>query len=255
MTTWLVGIDCAAQHKNVGLALGRLDRGDVSVMEVATGEADVGLLLARWAREFEPKIYALDAPLGWPGALGGTLHNHDAGDGVGPTSHELFRRRTDDFVYARLRKRPLEVGADRIARAAVTTLKALEQLRAETGLAVPLLWEPKVPPAPGAIEVYPAATLLARGLDLKGYKGRRTEHRQARERLVRRLSGHLNLEVDAAALAATDHALDAAVCVLAAADFARGWAHGPGDEDETIVRKEGWIWFADAGERGGRRQS
>jgi len=128
----VVGIDCAAQPKNIGLALGRLDGASVRVLEAVTGADDVIPVLTRWAEAFAPKIYALDAPLGWPHTLGATLNTHRAGSPVGPTSHELFRRITDDFVHAKLGKRPLEVGADRIARAAVTTLKLLDRLRTET---------------------------------------------------------------------------------------------------------------------------
>lgn len=245
MTTYVIGIDCAAQHRNIGLALGRIDGARVCIQEVVTGPADVVPVLARWALKFQPGIYALDAPLGWPAALGKALNSHEAGATLGPTSHELFRRMTDDFVYAKLGKRPLEVGADRIARAAVTTLKLLERLERETGMALPLLWNPGIPEAPGAIEVYPAATLLARRISIRGYKGRKPEHRRAREALAGRLGEHLEFEVDPATLAATDHALDAAVCVLAAADFAERRAMSPDGRDDGRLRKEGWIWFAD----------
>ena len=84
----------------------------------------------------------------------------------------LFSRHTDRVVRARTGKRPLEVGADRIARAALRAVKVLGELRAETSLSLPLALTPGMPEEPSAIEVYPAATLLARGLASSGCKGR-----------------------------------------------------------------------------------
>jgi len=43
-----------------------------------------------------------------------------------------------------------------------------------------------------------------------------------------------------------DDALDAAICVLAGADFLRGEAAEPPDIE--TARKEGWIWFRKPGQ-------
>lgn len=245
MTLYGVGVDCAVQHRKIGLALGRIEPAGVRLVEVVTGLDDVAPVLMSWTRQFEPKIYALDAPLGWPDALGRSLHGHEAGSGIGPDSNALFRRITDDFVYAKLGKRPLEVGADRIARTAVAALKVLEGLRSATGQALPLLGSPGSPDSPGVIEVYPAATLLTRGISIRGYKGNKPPSRSAREALIECLKPHMDLSVDHESLKATDHALDAAVCVLAAADFAAGTVFRPEGLNQDAIRKEGWIWFAD----------
>jgi hypothetical protein len=45
-------------------------------------------------------------------------------------------------------------------------------------------------------------------------------------------------------LPASADAIDALVCVLAAADFMRGRASPP--EDRERARQEGWIWTAQA---------
>ncbi len=250
--TYVVGVDCAAQHKNFGLALGRIESNGVHVLKVVAGMDDVGPVLDRWAGDFGPVIYALDAPLGWPALLGRSLHPHCAGDPIKASSHDLFRRTTDKFVRSEIGKQPLEVGADRIARAAVTTLRVMDQLRACSKLELPLLWNPAIPAKPGMIEVYPAATLIAHGLPVRGYKGKKPQHKVAREVLMKRLSSVMNLEVSREALTVTDHALDAVICLLAAADFARGCVHEPRAKERELVRKEGWIWFAKQGGPGVR---
>src|SRR5437016_7332440 len=49
----------------------------------------------------------------------------------------MFRRVTDDVIYERLGKRPLDVGADRIARTAHAALRFLEELRGFLGSTSP----------------------------------------------------------------------------------------------------------------------
>lgn len=44
------------------------------------------------------------------------------------------------------------------------------------------------------------------------------------------------------ALAETDDALDAALCIMAGADFLSGKAVGPADDELEFATKEGWIW-------------
>jgi hypothetical protein len=80
---------------------------------------------------------------------------------LGKEPNELFRRATDDDIKLRLGKRPLDVGADRIARTAAAALKLLDRLRRETGRPIPLAWTPDEDPTWRAIEVYPVATRIA----------------------------------------------------------------------------------------------
>ncbi|MCM8612051.1 DUF429 domain-containing protein [Accumulibacter sp.] len=82
---------------------------------------------------------------------------------------ELFRRETDRVVAAEIGKTPLEVAADRIARAAHSALEVLGLLREHSGKQIPLAWSPEFESV-AAIEVYPGATLKARGLEHSGYK-------------------------------------------------------------------------------------
>jgi hypothetical protein len=61
---------------------------------------------------------AIDAPLGWPKPLAETLIDHRAGMPIETPANAMFRRTTDLFIQRKLKKTPLDVGADRIARTA-----------------------------------------------------------------------------------------------------------------------------------------
>lgn len=92
--TALLGIDCATQPEKVGLALGELRDGIVHLLDCTTGsrqESPVAIV-AGWLANREQAIIALDAPLGWPKALGACLHTHEAGVLMHAPSNDLFRR-------------------------------------------------------------------------------------------------------------------------------------------------------------------
>ncbi len=238
----LIGVDCATDPARVGLARGTYAAGRAVVTEVRMGTAAVppADVVAGWAAEANgPVLLALDAPLGWPAPLGDTLAAHRAGAPVAAEAHALFRRATDLEVKARLGKQPLDVGADRIARTAHAALRLLADLRRRLGAEIPLVWE--LPLAGiGAVEVYPAATLRAYGIDATGYKA--PDGLAARERVIANLREVLDLP-EAPLLRTSADALDAAVCVLAAADVLRGTARGP--VDRALAKREGWIWVRD----------
>jgi hypothetical protein len=99
----------------------------------------------------------------------------------------------------------------------------------------------------GAIEVFPAATLISRGIPVGGYKGDSSAGRKARRRILDRLRSELNSAISRELLVENDHLLDAALCVIAAADFARGEALAP--PDRATAEREGWIWFRGRGQR------
>lgn len=146
----------------------------------------------------------------------------------------LFRRKTDDDIHTRFRKRPLEVGANFISRTAVAALELLQKLKNSTGTAIPLAWSPMDVNPIAAIEVYPAATRLAHGSEGKGGS-------------IEGLEPLLDLSALDGVLPASADAIDALVCVLAAADFIRGQARPPLDLD--TARQEGWIWTAERSEQ------
>jgi len=232
----LIGIDCATQPNKVGLALGELDGGYVriKVCRTASPKERPETIVAAWLQESGRALLALDAPLGWPLALQQALAGHQAGEAMGSSAHALFRRQTDDDIHTRFRKRPLEVGANFISRTAVAALELLQRLRTSTGTAIPLAWSPMDVNPIAAIEVYPAATRLAHGSEGKGGS-------------IEGLEPLLDLSDLVGVLPASADAIDAVVCVLAAADFLRGQARPPVDLE--TARQEGWIWTAESPEQ------
>lgn len=231
----VIGVDCATQVRKVGLARGTYQDGSLTLDEVRLGDAAIVETLVAWVHGAVPVLLALDAPLGWPAGLGPTLVNHEAGGHISPG--HLFNRLTDRFVREQLARRPLDVGADRIARTARAALDLLEQLRRQTRETIPLAWERPVHGIQ-AIEVYPAATLKAHGFAHSGYK----KKQQTRQRgaITRDVAALLSFGPDIRNASFTDHELDAIVCLLAGKDFLNGAAMEP--DDLSTARKEGWIW-------------
>jgi hypothetical protein len=243
MNTTIIGIDCAAQPRDIGLALGYFNGQTTTIKQVISGrktEDDVLNTTIDWIHAGEQILLALDAPLGWPIALGSALAKHTAGAPTDTEADALFRRHTDRVVKDEIGKQSLDVGADRIARTAHAALRLLDNLRRGTGQEIPLAWEPT--PASGicAIEVYPAATLKAHDLPDSGYK--KKDGNEARKSILGQIVGNcLRLPSDERRTCENcDDALDAIVCVLAGVDFLCGNVIRPTDMQKA--KKEGWIW-------------
>ena len=236
----------------MALAIARFGPDGLILDELVLGRRgqDFTAELARRAR-VEPTLIGLDAPLGWPAPFVEAIADHRLGEPLGPPErpgHELFRRVTDRAIHARLGKLPLEVAADRIARAAWSTLQLLASLRERTGLAWPVLVsdpaddsrQATAPNESAVIEIYPAATLAALGLQHRGLKG--AAGRSTRSRLLDELDRLIRFDASARALAVeSDHAFDALVAAIATADFAAGRALAPPPESRTVAAREGWI--------------
>ncbi len=239
--TRVIGIDCATDAKNVGLALCTIRDGQPQIEQVSTGTSwpAVDEQVASWATT--PTLLALDAPLGWPAPLGESLHTHRAGDAFATTPNAMFRRATDDAIAKRLSKRPLDVGADRIARTAHAALSFLARLSKLLDTSIPLAWHPRPITGITAIEVYPAGTLTARNLPNSGYKGSKAPATKLREQLTTAIRNELSFDQQAhERMVHTDHALDAVLCVCAGLDFLSGEAVAP--DDLSLAKREGWIW-------------
>jgi len=185
-----------------------------------------------------PILVAIEPPLGWPEPLAGALAGHRTGEPLPLESAIGFARETDRFVREQTGLKPLDVGADRIARTAEAALSLIEALRNLTGQALPLLSGAENPENGGLVEVYPAATLKQRGLPRRGYK----KPHATRERgvIADGISGDLNLSRCRQACIDSEHCLDAALCVLTAVDFLNGKCAVP---FSNLMRQEGWIWF------------
>ncbi len=236
----LIGIDCAAQPVNVGVAIGRVVDGVTHIEQLHAGHPDPVDLVADAISS--PALLAFDSPLGWPADLGDRLAVHRAGERLQGEPNDLFRRETDRFVKQAIGKQSLDVGADRIARTAHAALGLLADVRERTGLAIDLAATQTDSEESRCFEVYPAATLKAHGIDARGYKGNKPQNHDARRKLIDALASRLRIGETLIDLAiAKDDALDAAICCLAAADFAAGACFEP--EDAALAAKEGWIWL------------
>jgi len=237
---FIVGVDCATDPKNMGFARARYHDSKCQVLEAIQGtDYDANIhLVSGWLLEQPNTLICLDAPLGWPAALGNELAQHTAGRRLENEANMLFRRETDRSVKKRLNKQPLDVGADRIARTAHSALLFLDRLRQVSGYGLPLAWDNVKPMHPAVIEVYPAATLVAHGIRSTGYK--KKENIGPRAEIVDALEEHLQLPADDTLLKSNSDVLDAVVCVLAGLDFLLGNSLGP--TDRTLAEREGWIW-------------
>jgi predicted nuclease with RNAse H fold len=238
----VVGIDMATVATKVGLALASYDQRDLILREAVLGTPDrsPANIVRTWLRDTHaPTLLAIDAPLGWPQSLASSLAAHRAGEAIPTPPNELFRRLTDHFIHRELGKTPLDVGADRIARTAHAALALLRELRQGLEAQIPLAWSPTITGIQ-AIEVYPAATLVAHGIPSTGYKaiGQGAKRREILAALGRRI----RIGRHAGLLEQHPDALDAVVCLVAAQDFLVGHAMRP--IDLPVAAREGWIWAA-----------
>ncbi|MEQ1691770.1 MAG: DUF429 domain-containing protein [Gemmatimonas sp.] len=202
MTMHIIGVDCATEAKKVGLALATWSPGRTTIIKARTGGASDERLdetIAEWIQAATgPVLLALDAPLGWPLGMRDALETHRAGETIWIEDDLMFRRDTDREIKRTLGKTSLDVGADRIARTAHAARRLIGRLRQKMTDPIPLAWTPIGLPRLSAIEVYPAATLKAHGLDAAGYKkpdGER-ERRKLVNKLKKKLAGRLTLQED-----------------------------------------------------------
>jgi hypothetical protein len=240
----IVGIDCATDDAKIGIARGLINDGRVVLDEAEacsrsrTASDVIGDLVA--SSHTRHVLLAIDAPLGWPAPLGRMLINHTAGSHVPAEANLLFRRTTDVFIKNTLGQTPLDVGADRIARTAHAALGLLNAVRQRLQVPLRLAWNVVDLVEPSVIEVYPAATLLAHRIRSKGYK--KPQQVAERSEIITALTARIQIPGSVATALNNPDCLDAAVCVLAGADFVTGRAVGP--KDQSLAMREGWIWAA-----------
>ena len=304
----ILGIDCATDPRNTGIAHATLDAGSLGAAAGIGGRGPAGPAggpetrgpappkpvlrylasgtaatptaetLASLLTPGRPAIVGLDAPLGWPAAMGRVLSGHRAGEAVGLPANDLFRRHTDRVVREHIGKQPLDVGADRIARTAVAALDLLAELRRLTGRALPVAtrgtppapWAqpttaaPPTPPGPrppcdatgaaeapltpdAALEVYPAGRLIAlRGEGYRrGYRGSGQAAEDIRRAMLRDLEAEIRYEADAEPAVEDVDLLDAIICVCAVVDVLRGQCTPPEALGLPLdeIDREGWIWL------------
>jgi predicted nuclease with RNAse H fold len=228
--TTIIGIDCAADWRNIGLARGEYRAGVLVVREVRCRKEQPIDVLRGWLVGCSSAVVALDAPLGWPAPMVRELVAHRAGARLPTTDRQqFFNRTTDVAIRSRFRKKPLEVGANLIAHTAHSAIDLLNRLRDALKVEIPLGWQPGVPEGVVAIEVYPAVTRIGRGIVCEG-------------NTLLQLPTDVSLATEVPAECSVDHVRDAVLCAVAAADFCAGRAIGP--VDLALARQEGWIWAA-----------
>jgi predicted nuclease with RNAse H fold len=239
----LIGLDAASKHHKFGYAIGILSNKIVHIESagcLVKGRPGINDVLPIIAQRLAalPRgsraLIALDAPLGWPKSLAPALNTHLAGEPLTSGKDELFKRETDRNLKKRGHS-PLEVGANRIARAAVEALTVIDLLRTESKVDIPLAWTPSFQ-GQAAIEVYPAATLKAHGVPHTKYK--KPNQLEARRTIAARLAVELPELIDYAE--GKVDAFDAVLCMLGARDFMLGACEPP--EDAITAAREGWIW-------------
>ncbi len=237
----ILGIDAAVDPRNNGLAVAEYanNRCKVQLVQTARRGEPIASQLLELIDPARPILVAIDAPLGWPATLARALHGHLAGCALDGNPNELFARTTDRYVREQTGLKPLDVGADRIARTAVAAVTLVTALREQTQQALPLLHSPTGATDGGLIEVYPAATLKQRALPFRKYK--KPDATGIRMQIAASLANELDMEGVTNQCVESDHCLDAVLCVLAATDFLAGRCSGPVDKAEFL--EEGWIWF------------
>lgn len=245
----VIGLDAASQFSNFGYATGNWtpDSLGVTAAGVFGKDATESLSwLASLLRNQDRALIAIDAPLGWPEPMGRFLNKHMAGQRLPVSKNEFFRRKTDAYVKEVVGKNPLEIGADRIARASHHGLEVLAKLREMSGKSIPLAWGSDFVGV-AVIEVYPAATLVAHQVVSSGYKTAEGGLK-VRTGLAKDLRGRVK-GIHGSGAVASEHAFDACLCLLAAKDFLIGEAAQP--EDRAAAEREGWIWVRRCVQKGG----
>jgi predicted nuclease with RNAse H fold len=225
----VVGVDCATKPSKVGMALGSFDGQHLTLVDAKVGSSSVKPVdvVATWIKGKAQSLICLDAPLGWPVRLREALHDHQAGATLNHSANDLFQRLTDKEICERLKKRPLEVGADRIARTSKSALDFLGELSISVGRSIELAWDQNPWQGVRAIEVYPAATRLSWGL------------KHASSDVLAQHCCFGGIDVN---LLNNGHINDAVVCAIAGKEFLLHEAVRPSEEQKEIAMREGWIW-------------
>src|SRR5438045_731599 len=108
----IIGVDCAVEPKNVGIAVGRADQSCVRLVYPVPGPdtkwLGVGATeIVKWSDRDNPVLLAFDSPLGWPSPLWANLIGHVAGQPLQVDRDRAFQRTTDLEIHGRLKIRPL----------------------------------------------------------------------------------------------------------------------------------------------------
>ena len=233
----IIGIDSAVQDKNIGVVLCEYSNQQIHIKDKWDKINAFESQITKWI-DSNKIILAIDSPLGWPKAFSEKLYDHNAGMTLGNDDKSFFKRQTDSDISQRFGKIQLEVSADRIARTAFHTLRRLGCLKNVCTRKIEILWDPIDDFDIGYIEVYPASTLLANKVSIKGYK----QSEEQRKKIFEGISKHYTIINDESTnIIDVEHDFDAFICCLAGFDFIENRSKRYKELNNTI-RKEGWIW-------------
>lgn len=276
----IIGIDCAADPKNIAVASAIQAGARLTVDNLFFGQSIGGTRtkrlkrlatdIAKQASTETPTLLAFDAPLGWPVAMRQALAEGVAGSvaGVPDDASHMFRRITDRFVARETHKVPQSVGASLVARLTHTALRLIHMIEEEcrehniSMATAPMSRHDSFRQDVHLIEVYPALVgplfLDAQSHGFKNWSGVSDKLKKFREEnwdiVAQRLEERLQTdcaswtdEVVNDTKRLHDHGLDAILCAWTAWRFLQGKCVSPalaGAEitDEHLAR-EGWIWF------------
>tara|TARA_B100000965_G_C19581202_1_gene753622 strand:+ start:974 stop:1801 length:828 start_codon:yes stop_codon:yes gene_type:complete len=251
-----IGIDWATEpRKRAAVVVEATQAGEITVLDV-TRESLKDLGVCRLVDSAAASVIAVDIPFGWPSSFRSFVSKWQPGDvhcSESVPSSDTFRYRATDLRIRReLGKHPLSVSADRIA---LGTRKWLELVQGNPHWLRRIDTGDKVPDGPGAplIEVYPAASILAFGDSIEGYKS----DPEVREDLVRRLVGRFKVsfgecsrEEGVRRIASEGRDSDktdafvAALSGLVYLGLLPSWViERPQGESAIAARAEGWIFY------------
>lgn len=244
MKVFIIGIDCATDSKNMGIAAGYVEGNKIEIFHpgIKGSAHSIANLINQHISKYNHILVSMDAPLGWPHKLNKVLDRHYAGEIIREEPNKIFFRETDRVVEEKIDLKPMAVGADKIARTAHSALKLLEELRNLINNSIPLSWDKNLGKGISVIEVYPAATLKAHQMPYNKYK--KTGEKSQRIKILEKLKQHIRFRNDISPFQSNADVLDAAICIFAAFDFLSGKVIQP--KDMNIAKKEGWIWLFEA---------
>jgi len=229
-----LGVDLSAQPKGTAWCVLRWSVGSAEVIDLGCG-ADDDKLLSLFP--IADKV-AVDVPFGWPDEFVKAISaHHQQAPWPRTESKHLTFRVTDRFVHQQTGRWPLSVSSDRIG---ITAMRAARLLSTwSNGKPFDRAMDGHI------IEVYPAAALRMWGFSVQGYKGVKSENRDARVKLLAglcRCATWLRLTSDAERrCVASDDELDSLIAaIVARASILNSIVDRPGSAD-PVARREGWI--------------
>lgn len=248
----VAGVDLAAEAAGTGLAVLRVEPGNVALESLQLGVDDETIVRATR----DVSLIGIDCAFGWPVDFVDFVSRHaaavepeSAGGGVqraAPTlalpatgdlawRRRLAHRETDRVVTESTGARPLSVATDRLGMTALRCAVLLDRLAGD-GRVVDRSGE-----HPSAVaEVYPAMALRVWGLTRPGYK-QSTDARAALIADLRRAAPWLELGDHEPLMLASADALDAVLAALVALAHERGASIRPTPDQRERARVEGWI--------------